>query len=314
MTDILENNAVIFIGNGFDVAMGYKTKYADFYESEEFTRLANHNKLVKYIREINQRHELWTDLETALFEFTKECFLYYNGSDSDIAKNLEKDFNELRTALFAYLKRAQAQPIPVSDDHITGLVNQWVRLPWQVVSFNYTTVDLDRFSLNGRVTLNLDDTVNHTKFIYQHGSLYNTSLAQYNLTDSIVLGIDETQKVRDNFAFLYKNQQKRFNIKELFTYVASKDIIIIYGCSMGQSDSIYFRQIFQKQHHKTFIIYGYTPADINNIRTKIREWYGNYDSFELNNNVHFIHLTDTAKDYVAQTKKIIDNLLQQNHI
>ena len=32
---------VVLLGNGFDIALGYHTKYIDFYESDEFGKLGN---------------------------------------------------------------------------------------------------------------------------------------------------------------------------------------------------------------------------------------------------------------------------------
>lgn len=319
MTNIHRKSAVIFLGNGFDVAMGYKTKYSDFYSSNEFKELINSNELTKYIQECNQKtqkEKLWKDLESGLFDFAKnECLFHYAGSDSDCANDFEKDFKELRTALFKYLNRVQEHPVNVSANAVAGLTQQWIRLEWQIVSFNYITVDLASFTHYMKI-LNADDTINHSKFIYQHGNLYNTSTAKNNPPESIVLGIDETQEVSKKYDFLYKNQNpNRYNIKELIDYVKGKDVIIIYGCSMGQSDTIYFKQIFQMEQ-KTFIIYCYSKSDIGNVKSRIRELCGSYDGFELRNNVYLIQLTDDNSYPIdrtiveTKTKNIIDKLLQ----
>lgn len=40
-------NTLVFVGNGFDVAHGYKTRYKDFYSGcDELNKLANNDNLL----------------------------------------------------------------------------------------------------------------------------------------------------------------------------------------------------------------------------------------------------------------------------
>lgn len=67
----MSNNTLIILGNGFDVALDYPTKYSDFYQkSKELRALANNgNSLCKHI--INYiSDELWSDLESGLHKYS----------------------------------------------------------------------------------------------------------------------------------------------------------------------------------------------------------------------------------------------------
>lgn len=57
----------IILGNGFDVALDYKTKYSDFYaNSQELRKLSNSgNALCKHILD-DIKGCLWSDLEIGL--------------------------------------------------------------------------------------------------------------------------------------------------------------------------------------------------------------------------------------------------------
>ena len=134
--------AMIFIGNGFDVAHGYKTKYSEFYaNSKELKELAgNGNILCQHILD-NVKGDLWQDLECGLFEYSKSLTLKNGEGDKKSSFKFKQEFNELRFALFNYLKRASNASITNNPGYFVGeLSKEWARLDYQIVSFNYTTI------------------------------------------------------------------------------------------------------------------------------------------------------------------------------
>lgn len=44
----------------------------------------------------------------------------------------------------------------------------------------------------------------------------------------------------------------------------------MYGCSIGDSDATYFREVFNReQQRKFFLVYGYGPESIETIKANI---------------------------------------------
>ena len=59
--------AMILLGNGFDIALGAKTKYSDFAQSEQFQILLTDNKLAQYIwKKFEMQDKKWVDVELEL--------------------------------------------------------------------------------------------------------------------------------------------------------------------------------------------------------------------------------------------------------
>ena len=65
--------ALAFIGNGFDVALGFETKYSDFYKKSKLLKeyAEKGNSLCAHILN-NVKGELWKDLECGLYQYSIE--------------------------------------------------------------------------------------------------------------------------------------------------------------------------------------------------------------------------------------------------
>jgi len=122
-------NTLFILGNGFDLALGRKTKYEDYIDSENFKRLLkiNFNQLLninieeqfkKFIHFINNEfteckkqmeEPRWFDLETILVRFIKEnnseinhkifenyIFPVFIKSINDFILNTEPEIHEIQ--------------------------------------------------------------------------------------------------------------------------------------------------------------------------------------------------------------------------
>lgn len=303
--------AMIFIGNGFDVAHGYKTKYSEFYaNSKELKELAgNGNILCQHILD-NVKGDLWQDLECGLFEYSKSLTLKNGEGDKNSSFKFKQEFNELRFALFNYLKRASNASITNNPGYFVGeLSKEWARLDYQIVSFNYTpivaayTTDASLYSSN--LSFNKD------RIIYQHGCMYNSERGIDNTAADIVLGIDDSQKVELLLSFLYKTLQNVYDITDLVGAMEEKNVYIVFGCSMGPSDHNYFRTLFGgNMQNKTYIIYGHGNDALESIKGYAMEYTGGRYNFqtENHNKIHFID-DSIQRKAMLETKKVIDGLL-----
>lgn len=303
-------NAIIFVGNGFDVAHGLKTKYSDFYKdcSELKILVENGNLLCQHILD-NVKGEMWQDLECGLYTYSQELTHTYGEGDKSISRRFQLEFQELRKCLFSYVRKAINADVTNNPGHfVEELSDEWQKLNYQILSFNYSYV-VAAYTQKPK-NINDDFDFSPDRIIFQHGSLYNPDRENFNSADSIVLGIDDSQKVEESHSFLYKSLQNIHNIKDFIRLIRENRIYIIYGCSMGPSDAFYFNQLFDKKaHDKTFIIYGYGAKELESIRSKIFEYTGGTNMYiaETNNELLFIDCSNEKKA-LSMTREIINTL------
>lgn len=303
--------SMIFIGNGFDVAHGYKTKYKDFYaNSIELKELASKgNVLCQHILD-NVKGDLWQDLECGLYEYSKSLTLKYGEGDKISSTTFKIEFNELRSALFNYLKKASNASIMNNPGYFVGeLSKEWARLDYQIVSFNYTPI-VTTYTNDAKI-YNSNLSFNKEKLIFQHGSIYNPARGFDNTAESIVVGIDDSQKVELLHSFLYKSLQKVSDVTDLVDSMKEKDVYIVFGCSMGPSDHNYFSTLFDgNMQNKTYIIYGHGNDTLDSIKGYVMEYTGGRYNFQTGNHnkIHFID-DSIQQSAMLETKKVIDGLL-----
>lgn len=298
--------AMVFIGNGFDVAHGYKTSYKDFYEnSKELKRLSQQgNQLCKHIID-NVDGELWKDLEYGLYEYSKQITADDRIDNKHSSEQFKTEFKELKNALFLYLKEEINTSKSGNPGYWVGKISQvWECLDYQIVSFNYTHI-VAAYSADAKL-YNSNLSFNKEKIIFQHGSIYNPEKGTDNPTDYIVLGIDDIQRVEKAHSFLYKSRQKIFNIIDLMNYINTKDVYIIYGCSMGLTDDFYFRKLFESKKDKLFIIYGYGEKSLSDVMDNVGAYTGGINSYQIDNNNKIVPIDCSLNDAVSKTKEALN--------
>lgn len=307
-------NSLVFIGNGFDVAHGFKTQYKDFYSNcDELIKLANNdNLLCQHILD-HIKGDMWQDLECGLFEYSKMLTAQHNEGDKVSSERFKKEFQELRNALFYYIKNATNASISSNPGRQVALLSkEWSRLNYQIVSFNYSaivasyTTDLESNS-SGL-------SFNPNKLIYQHGSIYNFESVLDNAADKIVLGIDDSQRVEKAHSFLYKSTQNIYNVYDLLKTMEDKAVFIVYGCSMGDSDAFYFSNLFdEKKRDRTLIIYGYGKDGVASIKEKVFEYANGLNNYIANTNNEVFFIDCNAWDALSNTQTAIDKAVRKNN-
>lgn len=297
--------AMVFIGNGFDIAHGYKTSYKDFYEnSKELKKLSMQgNHLCKHIID-NVNGKLWRDLECGLYEYSK-LITSINGIDNtQSSEQFKTEFNELKKALFLYLKKEINSSKSNNPGYLVGQISkEWNLLDYQIVSLNYTYI-VAAYSADAKL-YNSNLSFNKEKIIFQHGSIYNPEKGIENPADSIVLGIDDLQKVEKSHSFLYKSHQQLSNIHDLMNYMNEKEIYIIYGCSMGPTDDFYFRKLFEGKKGKLFIIYGYGRNALNSVMDSVGYYIDSLNSYKVDDKNEIVPIDCSFSDAVSKTKEVL---------
>ena len=302
---------LLYLGNGFDVAHGSKTRYTDFYENKlEDLHIGakNGNLLFQHIID-NIKGGYWFDLENGLFKYSKELTKRDKGSTTS-AKQFEEEFVELKKLLFDYLQNPLEDRKKSSGYAIKELSDEWQKFDCHVISFNYTHIAAayTTDSNNHDSGLSFDPKI----ITYQHGVILNPDPYRLNSYEDIVVGIDESQKVAPLHSFLYKTSQHLSNIHQLMEKVQDATVFIIYGCSMGDSDRFYFKNIFDKRKkNKHYIVYGYGEEEINRLKSTIREYTEGLGEFQDDNHNNEIIIIDSknATKAIKETKDYVESIL-----
>ena len=310
----MDTQSMIILGNGFDVALGIETKYSQFYKKSQDLRTftKSGNNLCQHILD-NIKDGYWSDLECGLYKYSLAITQKYGIGNQEQADKFERDFNELRTALFNYLKDAAGTIVEVSKEApVLGLNVEWHKLEPQYLTFNYSINTANTASMNGRYILNCDDSINENHFIYQHGSIYDMHACQNRLSEDIVVGIDpSSQPVEAAHSFLYKTHQCIHDLNSTLNFIKKKKFYAVYGCSVGDSDATYFRAIFnQNQQDKTFLIYGFGQAAIDSIKANIERICSiDINTLEVNNRVCFLDVKQVEATR-NKTREAVENYIK----
>ena len=103
---------VYLIGNGFDLNLGLKTSYSDFYtyylniESND-AQIAQLKEHLKYDKDNKGKYRYWSDLEIAMGEYTKKF---------SRREDMEKVYNDLNDNLRDYIMKIEQDHIQSSID------------------------------------------------------------------------------------------------------------------------------------------------------------------------------------------------------
>lgn len=276
---------VLILGNGFDLAVGRRTIYKDFYDSK-YCPKDYPAPLIKYLNE-RLGKELdkvrWLDLENALQEFAKEPSKddYYSKDEEKIVKYYRtySDFPQGEPQFWGdmvqnMLKEGKLQPSPSGGDPI---------FPYSDDYFKYTREQRDEIALK-MIEKGLADYLDevgeraHVQEAYVLGLLRNfleddnASVYSFNYTKVGSLITADTLKIREydakvqymhgslqdghviigakdgdygDYDFVQKAFDSQFNPPRLLKNLMEADEVIIYGHSLGDCDSQYFEPYFK---------------------------------------------------------------------
>lgn len=308
--------ALIVLGNGFDVAHGYQTRYSDFFENRKDELLSgakNGNALFQHI--INHTaKEYWKDLEEGLYHYSIELTKKNKEGDSRSAKQFEIEFVELKKLLFNYLQNPPKEDLKDLGLRLKALSDEWLKFDCHVVSFNYTylAAAYTNSSKDDSLWLSFDPK----EITYQHGMINTPNPNRANTHQDIVVGIDESQRVEKLHSFLYKTNQRLSSVSHFIQKVQEADVFIIYGCSMGDSDRFYFKSLFDKSRtNKRYIVYGYGDEEKKKLTEIMREYTGGLDSFQDDVHNNEIKTFDSSKTIVIkETEAHINSILSTSSL
>lgn len=311
-------NITFLIGNGFDLACGLKTRYIDVYKKYCETESANENirnfkKSILEDKEIN-----WTDFEMALpkwgeklnnFSNFRECIVDFTSFLDDYLKEQEEmitlEENKAKVAekikidlyqLYRYCLQSSRKTLLALVKNTNEDVN------CRFITFNYTnTLEKCLSTISTSIPKG-----NHTVYrcfqpLHIHGKSQN----------GIILGLDNAELYKDipcsNMMEL-KNLIDKVHInnrhsdvtQNALTLLKESRIIVIFGWSMGDSDSYWVNNIKEIFSENSNVHLVYSPFYSKPANKKIVSEILNREDFQ--------------KEFIADKFGIPENQRNRVHI
>lgn len=261
-----------FIGNGFDINLGMKTRYIDFYKYYQEIE-SKSNVIIKLKKNISANLKNWSDLEFALGKYTEkiESTTEFDEIYEDLEDNLAEYLQEQENK-FSYSKINK-------EDFLGDLMSPEDHLPLaskikineirksktnsqnviDLITFNYTN-SIEHILGEEKSNLHLADRNNNrTKFTgieHIHGFI----------NERMVMGVNDLSQVantkfhsnQDILETLVKNDCNKVlkhNIdNKCKRLISAANLICIFGCSIGDTDKLWWELIGNQLKQQASII------------------------------------------------------------
>lgn len=279
-------NITFLIGNGFDINLGLKTRYTDFYP---YYLSQRHDDIIS--NAIANHYDRWADLELALGQMLREVSTTQISEFLDSKAILE---GNLADYLREEQKRIDVTSATTQDELKKNLTcfygefstkDQNAFLNWQrsvaenifyqFISFNYTNV--------------LDDIIAPLKKVKQF-STHSTSGHVYNdlignivhihgtLFSDLILGLDNEQQI-ENPQLQKAPELTNYVIKSAINealgeekinqakkIISASNYVCVYGMSLGDTDYMWWKYLLSwlnANSGRRLVLYVYEEATAN---------------------------------------------------
>lgn len=293
-------NVLYILGNGFDKAQGMATSYPEFYQY--LMKKKGSILLDKLQNDIDEKKELWSDMEFALGKFTSKISeaskfddLYYELSDhlQNYLKNEENNYNPIDQQKEKFIKDFLNPFNYIDSTDNINLKRLLMRMeavvhPFtyniSVMTLNYTNTleqllpnDIIAKSNNFSKKYEFDKSHYLENIIHVHGQL----------GDSIIIGVDDKQQI-DNELFrgntdindlLVKAQSNKVmgntRQEQCERLITNADVIILYGVSLGETDAHWWnliREVFKNK--KLYVVQHLYKDNYKDVPPTRKQLYG----------------------------------------
>ena len=268
-------NILYLVGNGFDLNLGMKTSYNDFYKY--YSSLKSKNSLIQKLKDEIDGHNInWSDLELALGDYTKylnsteefnEVYEDIQDNLADYLSSIEKgfDYNQFDTKRLKKYFAFPEDSLP-SEDKIK--INEFKRSfgisAWNidVITFNYTK-SLEILLDYKEIPIRIDDfsklntyRIKIQKIEHIHGFI----------EERMVMGVNDISQVSnkkfhtnlDVIETIIKsdcNQAQKHTIdKRCKDQISKANLICIFGSSIGDTDNLWWQLIGEQLKRNCILI------------------------------------------------------------
>lgn len=222
-----DSNRVLIIGNGFDLDLGWNTRFSDFMKSKYWPKNVHSGSILHHLERCRDLTD-WFDLEYQIGVYASSMS---TRGDSKLSQSINREYFEKMVSGFKqYLLEATTEPIKLESvaSKVLSAVLQNLNFS-SIYSFNYTSLDNIGRYLGLR-----------HKIIYEHvhGSLQE---------DNIVIGAPEDMDLNEGYKFLYKTFNEYYTSNTLIHDLRDAREVVFFGHSLGPTDYHYFQEFFKAQ-------------------------------------------------------------------
>lgn len=267
------------IGNGFDLNLGLKTSYKDFYDfykSLESTK----NSINNLKTNISSNYNNWSDLELALGQYTEEFSTVdefdevFEDIGEQLAKYLKLEESKFEVEVdkekfFENLVKPEIY-LPVADtNRINTFKSSFINNAWvvDIFTFNYTSI-IEKI-IENKKNIKIGNHIKETNPV----TLRNVEHIHGYVDDRMVLGINDVSQLKNkefhkNVDVLEAIVKEKCNIAyghtidSLFkTKISQAEIICIFGSSLGDTDNIWWELIGDRLKERKIPIIIFTKGE-----------------------------------------------------
>ena len=266
-----KDSAVVtfLIGNGFDIGLGLKTRYADFIATY-LKQPSKTDVIVKLKKAINQDANFWGDAELAFgklpfstfgkdsYSVVKECVTDFSDALSEYLKNEERRFQILDekikvafcSLLCSYYQRLGEYP---RRNELKRL-KQFNRLKINVINFNYTETIDKMLPPSGTMALlgwgRIDVQINEVCHV--HGALSAETSRSFGVNMSSQ--IEDSKLIPDARMLLVKpevDRLARWGLESIAKeMIDESDTVVLFGLSLGATDQLWWNYLLDYIQYK----------------------------------------------------------------
>lgn len=254
-------NIVFLIGNGFDINLGLKTSYSDFYKY--YKSVGSDHDLIKQLKDsmdIEQKN--WSDMELALGKYTvnlkdmEDFKVVFNDIEdrlADYLNNIENDFdnnNVDKEAFFNHLTYPENFLTASDKRKLDAYRQNWINNEWNIsiITFNYTKIIEKIIDLNnGKIEIahRIKRPTYLNELVHIHGYI----------DERMVMGVNDisqisNEKFHENLDILDTlmksrcNQVQKHLIDEsCIKLIDNADMICVFGSSLGETDKFWWELV-----------------------------------------------------------------------
>lgn len=278
----MSSKIVTFIlGNGFDLQMGLKTRYSDFYKTYSKPKDTDKEHIKKF-KEIlkNPEWETWADFELGMGKYSNE-FDGDKAADnfaeciSDFTTNFNSyledqcskvDFSTLDVRVYKKFEESVSQFYNLLGSEDSSKMRAFLGSRYSInfLQFNYTNIFYDLI-INGEIDKNLTYPVynnvghllkNHCRIeniLHIHGKMGKNGNMVMGVNDTSQIlnpNIRENKIIQHSFVkhmFLDYLQEQNINFKtdctKAIQIINGSDVICTFGASIGDTDKRWWQEI-----------------------------------------------------------------------
>lgn len=235
---------ILIIGNGFDLDLGMKTSYKDFfnsrfwsYHNRKYDYSANNYAYPQALSDallIEKEESKWFDIEAAMGRYachkrhSEGGYLHPNHIEKaqDDKVQYEKITSDLKSYLIETQKKSTLKKESVAAQVFKAILHNGYFD--RIFSFNYTDLKAIAKTLGERSDF---------WYTHMHGSL----------DTEIILGIESRMEFDYLYRFMCKEYNPNYQSRLLIRHLNEAEEVVIFGHSLGSIDYHYFKSFFQKQ-------------------------------------------------------------------